>query len=541
MAIITTNISTQARIIPPQTFLDEVNATVRQLGGKLEIQWDGITWTDESDYLMTARANEKLAGDLGEGIASTLDVELDNTTERFTPDNTSSPLEPYLKPRVKIRISLTANGYTHRMFTGYIKNIHPDTRTRICSLECFDNQVKVYNKRANGIVYQDFRTDQLMAELAELAGLTEDEFVLDRGDQIVNYGYFQDRNVWPIMGEIAVAERGRVFFDRYGKLVFWNRSRLHNRRPEITLSLDNWITDLDYSVAEHEIKNVVIVKAAPRFSSGIQVVWSSGNAEFLDAYSDTLVFIPPNYHQQAFLELEDPITTLITPIPYTDYTANTAQNGTGDDLTNSITIHEIINYGDAIFINVRNDSSQGAFLTLFQIRADPAKVLKWIKVTAIDTQSVDTFGRQEFEIENNFITSEDAATIIADEELERRREAINLFRVNILGIPHLLTGDVVNVEFREGQFREFLVDSMDWILDEGGFNQRLTLTNPYTFPNLARVEAKADILALLGGRRTIRKMTTKGRIENVRTTTMTSKANLVSTIERSVTAKGAID
>ncbi|HYE68653.1 MAG TPA: hypothetical protein VEA58_08575, partial [Anaerovoracaceae bacterium] len=519
-------VTARARIIPPTTFLDEVNATVRQLSRKIEIQWDGVTWVDESDYFLSARANEKLAGDLGEGIASTLDVEMDNTDERFTPDNSLSPISAYLKPRVKIRVSIIAGGYTHRMFTGYIKNIHPDARTRICSLECFDNQVKVYNKRANGIVYEDFRTDQLMAELAELAGLSSDEYDLDIGDQIVNYGYFQDRNVWPIMGEIAVAERGRVFFDRHGKLVFWNRTRLHNRKPEITLTLNDWITDIDYSVAEHEIKNAVIVKAAPRFSAGIQVVWSSGNAEFLDAYSDTLVYIPPKYHQQAFLELEDPITTLITPIPYTDYTANSAQNGTGDDLTNSVSIHEIINYGDAIFVNVRNDSTQGAFLTLFQIRADPAKVLKWIKVTAIDQASVDNYGRQEFELENNFITSEDAATVIADEELERRREAINLFRVNIIGIPHLLTGDVVSLEYRAGEFRDFLVETMDWTFDDGGFKQRLTLTNPYSFPNLARMDAKANILALPNGRRTIRSMSAKGRIGIASSQSVTAKGEI---------------
>jgi hypothetical protein len=492
--VIVTGLQAHARIDPPQLFVNEINSVTRELSVRLEMQWDEINWSDESDYFLSGRANEKLAGSLGEGIASTLDIEVDNTTERFTPDNSSSPIVDYLKPRVKIRVSIVVAGYAYRMFTGYIKNIHPDSRSRICSLECFDNQVLVYNKRANGIVYEDFRTDQLMAELAELAELQDEQFVLDSGDQDVNFGYFEDRNVWPIMGEIAVAERGRVFFDRYGILTFWNRSRLHNRTPSFNITQEDWIKDLDYSVAEHEIKNAVIVKAAPRYSAGIQVVWSSGNAEFLDPYSDTLVFVPSKTSQLAFLDLEDPCTTFIVPIPNIDYTANSAQDGSGNDLTDDIEITEFINYGNAVFLSVENKSNEGAFLTKFQIRGNPAKVLKFIKVTATDQPSIEAYGRQEFELENHFITSEDAATQIADEELQRRREAINLFRIDIIGIPHLLTGDVISIEHRPSEFKDFLVQEMNWTLDDGGFQQTLTLTNPYTFPTIQRMTARAFII-----------------------------------------------
>jgi len=124
------------------------------------------------------------------------------------------------------------------------------------------------------------------------------------------------------MGEIAVAERGRVFFNRYGILNFWNRDKLHNQSirsivPDISLA--DWISDLDYSVAEHEIKNVVTVKAIPRANAGVQVVWSSGNAEYLNPYTDTLVWIPANNVQVAWLELADPCTTFITPVRNTDF------------------------------------------------------------------------------------------------------------------------------------------------------------------------------------------------------------------------------
>ena len=486
-------------LVPTPAFRAEIAKTVRQLTPKVEIQWDGATWTDESDYFISARGNEQLWKISGEGIAATLDIELDNTTERFTPDNALSPIYQYLKPRTSIRVYITAGGYDYKIFTGYIKNIHPDVRSRICSLECFDNQVFVYNKRANGVVYEDHRTDQLLTELAELAGLQSSQYEFDVGTHTVNFGYFEDRNVWPIMGEIAVAERGRIFFDRQGILTFWNRDRLHNKTasdiiPDITLN--NWIIDLDYSVAEHEIKNTVIVKATPRASAGIQVVWSSGNAEYLDPYSDTLVWIPKNSSQVAWLEMEDPCTTFIIPIRNDDFTANSAQDGLGVDLTNNISIHPagFISYGNAVFITVINNGDTDAYLTKFQIRGNPAQILKWIKVTAKDLPSITRYGRQEFEIENNFIDSEDTAREIAQEELYRRKEAVNLFRVNIVGIPHLLCGDVVNIEYRAGSYKNYMIDQLDWTFDNGGFMQKLTLVNPYIFPEIKTIDARAYIV-----------------------------------------------
>jgi hypothetical protein len=497
----------RASLNPSQLFIDEVNKTVRQITPKLEIQWDGLSWTNETDYFISAQGNEEMSDESGEGVAATLDVDVDNSTGRFTPGNTGSPIYTYIKPRVPIRVSVTMGGYTYRLFTGYIKNIHPNTKTAVCSLECYDNQALVSNKRANGIVYEDKKSNQLLAILAGLADLTEDQYEFDEGLHTVNYGYFEDRNVWPIMGELASAERGRVFFDRDGLLKFWNRDRLHNRSSLVTLTLEDWILELDYSVAEHQIKNAVTVQAKPRANAGVQVVWSNGNVEYLNPYTDTLVYVPANGSQAAWIELEDPCTTFITPIAGVDYIANEFQDSSGDDLTDNISVTEFINYGNAVFITVVNNGAKDAYLTSFQIRGNPARVLKYISVTARDDTSIANYGRQDLEIQNDFIQDEYAATAIAYEELWRRQDAINLFRIKIIGIPYLVCGDVVSVEYIAGSFKNYMIDTIDWSLDDGGFNQQMTMVNPYLFPEIQRVDAKARI-----GTFTTRTVTAKANI-----------------------------
>jgi len=504
-----------------------IEAVVRRIIPFIEIQWDGVTWTDESDYFLSAQGNEELAGINGEGVASTMDVELDNTNDKFTPDNTLSPLYGYVKIRVPIRVSVIV-GTEYKLFTGYIKNIHPNIKTKICSLECYDNQVLVSNKEANGIVYEDKRSDELLVILFKLAlGLKDTDtldptiYSFDIGSHVVNFGYFEDRNVWPLMGELAVAERGRIFFDRNGILTFWNRERLHNLGVSYTLTMENWITDLDYSVAEHELKNYIVVQAQPRASFGIQVVWSNGNVEYLDPYSDTLVLIPANGSQAAWLELEDPCTTFIQPISGVDYIANSEQDGSGTPLTNCISVTDFTTYGDNVYVNVVNTGNVDAYLTTFQVRANPAQVLKYIRVIARDDTSISLYGKQDETIENHFIQDEWSASEIAYEELWRRQDAINGFTMTIIGIPYLLTGDVVSVEYVKGQFKQAMIDKIDWTLDSGGFIQKLTLIDPYVFPQIQRVDAMAKI-----GMFFTRTMTAKANIFNTNTKTLTAKADI---------------
>ena len=486
---------------------NEVYETVRQVAPKIEIQWDGVTWTDESIYFLSAQGNEQLAGVDGEGIASTLDVELDNTDDRFTPNNVDSTLYGYIKPRVPIRIE-TIIGTSFRLFTGYIKNFHPDIKSKICSLECYDNQVLLNNKEANGIVYEDNRTDELLTVLATLAELDPAQYTFEVGLHIVNFGYFENRNVWPVMGELAIAERGRIFFDRYGTLTFWNRDHLHNQTSIITLTQNDWILDLDYSIAEHDIKNYITVQAKPRASAGIQVVWSNGDVQYLDAYSDTLILIPANGSQSAWLELEDPCSTFIPPVSGTDFIANSEQDSSGVDLTSNIFVNQFIEYGDSVYVNVVNTGDTDAYLVKFQVRGNPAQVLNYIQVNVQDTTSISLYGKQDETIQNNFIQDEGSATEIAYEELWRRQDAVNNFDINIVGIPYLLCGDLVSVEYIKGSYDNYLIEQISWTLDSGGFKEKLRLTTPYIFPTIQRIDAKAMIV----GGHFIKTVTSKGNI-----------------------------
>jgi len=496
MTTYNSTIRSRARIQPPTDYRVATLATMRTIVPKVEIQWDGISWTDESAYILSIRGDAELSGDLGEASSAQIDVELDNTTDRFTPTNSLGALYGYFEPRVAIRIGIDFNDtdYYVKLFTGYIKSYQPKFSSRICNLHCFDNLKFILNQDSPyGDVYTDYRIDELIKVLLDYAGLTN--YDLDESTQTVNGAWFNgEKLIHTLINELTIAERGRSFFDAYGTFKFWNKNRLHDMQPVITLTKSDNILDIDYQVAEHVMKNKITVEATPRGAMGLQQVWSNIDPEIADIYSDSLVFITAGEQQSAWIELEDPATGWVEPIADTDYTANAAADGSGTDLTSSIEITTFNTYAKSAFITVRNNSATDAYLTKFSIRANPVKIYKYIRVIAKDETSMQNYGVKDVLYQNMYIDSETQANAIAYEELERWKSSLNTYNVVIRGVPYLYVGDIVKLEVEDSTYAEFMISRMSWSVNNNGqYEQSLTLVDPIAMMTLQTITAKACI------------------------------------------------
>ena len=542
----TQTLASKARIWPSTDKQTEIAKTIRQIGGRIQVQWNGTDWVDESDYFLTAEGNVQMSGNWGEGMAGEADFELNNTTKRFLPEDTSSPLYNYLLPRKNIRFDVKIGSYYFRLFTGYIKAIEPNRRQGIVNFHCFDNTTKVLNKPApREAAYINKRADELIEILAR------DAFGLEPGDDgspyydlelskhTISAAYFGERYIWPLMGEIALSERGRIFFDNDGKLKFWNQSHVEKQQnPIFILTRDDWIENLEFSIEEQAIKNKVTVKARPRISEGIKVVWDNGDIEALNQYSDTLVWIPANDQQNAYIQIEDafgplPCTTWIQPIANYDYTANTAMDGGGVDMTSSVKIMTFTPYADSCYLVVQNFSGVPIYLNKFQVRANPLKIQDWIKVIRRDEASIALYGEQPIELENDFIDKESWADSLARVEVERWKNAKNLFRVDILGHPEFRVGDILSVELTEGNYENYMIYNMDWQVDNRGFSQKLEFVNPLTISTEQSITIRANLIGV-----TTQTLTAKAAI--VKLKTIQSKASIKKLQDKSIRALGRI-
>lgn len=500
----TQTVTAKANIIYGAT-PSSLTETIREIETKLEIKWDGNSWTDETTYFLNAQGHERMNSVTKEFTASEVDFELDNTTNRFLPENTSSPIYAYLNTNVKVRFGVIIEDSYYRMFTGRIKDIRPDRRTGVANINCIDNTSLLIDKDCPRALYEDKRTDELILPLLQEEGITE--YDLDQGDHVVTAAWFKNLKILPTISALCVAERGRTFFDRFGKFVFWNRTHLDKQASMVTLTRNDMLTNFSLSVRDSDIKNSAVVKAKPRASAGVQVVWTNGNIQALNPYTDTLVWIPAHDQQVAYLEMEDPCTAWITPVANTDYIANTQADGSGTDRTSNIIISEFVSYADACYIAVENPTDDDIYLTKFQIRASPLKVWTWIKIVEKHETSISLYGERELEIENDFITTEDTAKEVASAIIRRAWEAKNKVKVRLLGLPNLICGDVVTVEITDSDSKDYMIEDINWELNERGFLESFKLVNPY---------------------------------EPATTQTVTARGNLKNTVSRTVTAKANI-
>lgn len=439
-------ISSRAKLLPSAEQLAIMEEETRDISVTVEILWDEINWSDESDYVVSVQADEQMDNTLAETIASTADVVLSNTTGRFLPENPDSLIKDHLLPQKQIRISVNVEGIDYKMFTGYIKSISPDRKAATVNINCFDNSQTILDLDCPREAYSDQRADQIIRILAENAGLGSSDLELDQSEHEVTVAWFEESKTWETMGLVSAAERGRTFFNRRGNLRFWSRNYIRNQETVMTLTRIDHILNMNSSVSNDTMINNVIVKATPREAGGLQAVWDNGNILIQDQYDDPLVWIPAGDQQSAWIELADPAIEWTEPVANTDYVANTERDGTGTDLTGEIQILDWRTYGNSSFITVKNNSTSDAYFTTFQIRANPLPISKWIKVRQRDQASIETFGEKKREIENNYIDDEVMAASIAETELTRWKDSTSGIEVETIGIPFLHVGDVARLE-----------------------------------------------------------------------------------------------
>lgn len=479
-------IKSKARIAHSDSALESFSNTTRNIGCRIEIMWDGHAWTDESTRFISARGNSQYSGKNGELVSDECDFELENIGERFSPDNDNSAIQRYLKPNVQVRFAIGINGYYTTVFTGFIKSIEPDITGGFVNIHCFDSSTIILDKVPPTEIYTSKYYHEIVDILGVSAGVDETKIEAEESTAIAEAVFFdEDRTVDEILSEIAIAERGRIFFDRSGNLTFWNKYHYQDQQPVFVLTQEDWIMNMQKGISEEDIRNKTTVTAKPRKPDGIQVVWSNEDAVASNQYDTELVWIPARSYQNAFIELEDPAIQWQTPLPYVDYVANSEKDGTlspsnpsgtGTDLTENIVVENFVTYKQSAFLKVTNIGYVDAYLTEFSIRANPLKVYKWIKKQYTDTDSITKYGVKEFSLENNWIYSDEAAQSIALYEVSANKNIKKSYSASIIGVPVITSGELVTVETRKNKYTKFHVSNIDWTVDQdSGYTQNIDI------------------------------------------------------------------
>lgn len=423
---------------------------------------------DESSYIMGLSWERGLNFPTGGLTKALAEVRLDNTSGRFTPRymGGSSELYTAILPSRPVIINAGFNfgvDQTIPQFAGLVTE-QPEVSMR-------DRQVRLratdYTSFFQGVyidqesMFTSKRTDEVMTTLLTgTLGMNTAQFDLDYGINLIPFGIFEAGTLMSkIFHDLVEAENGHFYQDESGIFKFENRQHWDSS-PYTQVQRIIYTAQVlqAQSPNQDHIVNVVEVKSAIIEKQPLQIVFQLGSPLQLNPNSDT----------ELFVSFDDPILAITTP---SAFLANSSNDGTGTDLTSSVSVKSISKFAKTAKIIFTNSSSTTAFMTELNIYGRPAKKISDLYYRAQDDSSVTAYQEKLLTIDNPYIQNQSWAASYAGMILNDFSDIEKLQKITIRAVPELQMGDLIS-----WQGRYWRVYDIKTILDPSyGFIQELTL------------------------------------------------------------------
>lgn len=187
------------------------------------------TWTDVSHdaiALHIARGRQHALDRIEAGTATVI---LRNLSNQYWPDNTNSPYTGNIKPGKCINLRATYGGNTYDLFTGFIESWQPSWqeiagRCPMMTLTCADLIKNLSRFEITGAGYAQELSGTRVGNVLDSYGWDAALRDIDTGSStILATGAMANVNAWEHLSNVQDTERGQVFIDGDGNVVFHDR------------------------------------------------------------------------------------------------------------------------------------------------------------------------------------------------------------------------------------------------------------------------------------------------------------------------------
>lgn len=411
---------------------------------------DLFAYMDESAYVMRFDYDRKVTEPLGGTSFAIADFLLDNISGRFTP-NKNATIGTAIEARrpVKASIGLSGNGtFRSRQIIVGLTADRPRTSRgeQTTEVQVFDYITFIDNQTIAAAIYENQRSDQIIADILTTLGFGSSQYALDTGINTIPFAWFdKGMSAGKRIRLLCEAEEAHFYQDENGILRFENRNHYDNfPHQTVQHTIDPGDVLFDEQDDSTKIINRAIVIAKPRTVDSIATtIWTSSEVPIEIAAGATTTIWAAFYDDQAG-QTPLPIKEITTPAENTDYEANTASDGSGSDVSADIDV-TVTNFVESAKIEVTNNNAGTVYVTLLQLRGKAARVSQAIQAIAEDTGSINKFEAQEFVVSNDLIQTPSVAQTIADNLVAKYANPLSRRKVKIPGIPHLQLKDLVAV------------------------------------------------------------------------------------------------
>jgi len=432
---------------------------------------DAYSYFDETTNTIRIEYDRQIVEPLGGMALAMLDVVLDNTNDRFSPNQNATigtAIEPKKPIKAHIGLHVQSQDKTLQIFEGLTRTPQEVKGDRTVRISCVDFAKYLNDYTLDSELYTDTRSDVIIQDILVTVGFGSSQYNLGTGLNTIGYAWFdKTQTAGERIKKVCEAEGAFFYQDENGILRFENRNRDSDDRESIWTIHASDILAWEYDRTA-KIINECTVKAKPREEQALQVIWTDALEEQIPASESITVWT----------QLEDPVTSITTPSATTDYTAFTATGGGGGNITADISI-VISKFATASKMVITNNNANLAYLNFLQLRGTPATVVGELLETVTDTDSRNKYDYEPYTITNDFIQDRKFASDLADQMVNSYATPNQRVRITVQGIPHLQLRDRVEVyDPNTGEAHDYYVVRIRGVVDAGGFIQTLTLRKP---------------------------------------------------------------
>ena len=381
---------------------------------------------------------------------NTMTLVLKNSDNRFSPEHASA-LAGFTRGRV-IRVQMTYAATTKTLFIGWIGEISPaagtkERRTTTVTVEGYwaraqkaEAFVPLQESKtadqvieailANTFIYPPGFTGRWLlgvvgfSELGvnTILGATSDYLSAEVGK--TTFAYIADKwgdgvSVYGALADTVGREYGRLFLDRSGVIVFWNRHHLI-LATVVAATFSNSMMGLDYKYGSN-IVNVATVQANPRKVSISPETLGTidGSTKIEPSSTKTVTF---RYASQTAGE-KIAGRNAIAPVQTTDFAANSASDGSGTDYTSSVTAAITTETATQCIVAFANAATVAVYVQSgAKIRGTKITDYGTVAQTSQDDTSIASYGRQAFTYPSTMDNTTDAQGV-AEYVVTSRKDA----------------------------------------------------------------------------------------------------------------------
>lgn len=347
-----------------------------------EVDWDGdglFDGSNEARYLKTIsidRGRKKYLKPKGQGFETFQTgrgvFTFDNSSGRYDAWNTDGELYPNVgvgkDVRVTVRDMASTDATPYPVFYGVISDLVPSGygTNPIVTIYVEDAWAYLRNYTARVAIQTNISPDTAIGAILDYVNYpTRWGRDLDVSADTIDYWWASNsKQAGSEIEDIAISFLGNFFIDAQGQARFVTRS--NTTASGINFEQDVLLKDMANPQPWEIQRNLTRIKVHPRDASSTDAVLYTqfGTSPLIsDGVSNALnIFCNYTYNNNPA-----PASDIIQPVAVTDWTTNTAADGSGADKTTDCSV-TAVNLGDTALVTITNTSGGDVYLTKLVIR-----------------------------------------------------------------------------------------------------------------------------------------------------------------------------